>query len=102
MLDMFQTNSFIDPLSLDFHLPRLVNIATRSDAECSLVKCHGSEYSFVDLICLMLNVSVHNFSHVGTGPPLPGYYQYLFFAGGNMSCSRTKQGDPSWGRTPDL
>ena len=30
----------------------------------------------------MLNVPVNNFqffSHVGTEPPLPGYYQYFFF-----------------------
>ena len=30
------------------------------------------------------------FSHVGTEPPLPGYYQY--FWGVNMPCSRTQHG----------
>ena len=33
------------------------------------------------------------FSHVGTKPPLPGYYQY--FWGVNFSCSRKQHGDPS-------
>ena len=50
------------------------------------------------------------FSHVGTEPPLPGYFQYFsfysffFFGGGgvNMSCSRTQHGDRSGARTPDL
>ena len=31
------------------------------------------------------------FSHVGTKPPLPGYYQY--FWGVNFSCSRKQHGD---------
>ena len=43
------------------------------------------------------------FSHIGTEPPLPGYYQYFFLGGGgggggvnvNMSCSRTQHGDRS-------
>ena len=30
------------------------------------------------------------FSHVGTEPPLPGYYQY--FKGVNVPCSRTQHG----------
>ena len=47
----------------------------------------------------MLNVPVNNFfSHAETEPPLPSYYQY--FWGVNMSCSRTKHGDPSGARTP--
>ena len=44
MLDLFQTDSFIDPFSLDFPLSRLVNIATgvevAPDVENSLLKCH--------------------------------------------------------------
>ena len=40
------------------------------------------------------------FSHVGTKPPLPGYYQYFWEV--NVSCSRTQQGDLSEDRTPDL
>ena len=38
------------------------------------------------------------FSHVGTEPPLSGYYHYLGGGGGggvNMSWSRTLHGDPS-------
>ena len=38
------------------------------------------------------------FSHVGTEPPLPGYYQYFWWV--NISCSRTQHGDPSGARTP--
>ena len=43
---------------------------------------------------LILNVPVYNFSvmlffsHVGTEPPLPGYYEY--FWGVNVPCSRTQ------------
>ena len=44
MLDLFQTDSFIDPFSLDCPLSRLVNIATgvevAPDVENSLLKCH--------------------------------------------------------------
>ena len=38
------------------------------------------------------------FSHVGTEPALPGYYQY--FLGVNVSCSGTQHGPPSEDRTP--
>ena len=41
-----------------------------------------------------------NFSHVGTEPWLPGYYQYFF--GEIVSCSRTQHGAPSQDRTPTL
>ena len=40
------------------------------------------------------------FSHVGTEPWLPGYYQYFF--GVNVSCSGTQHGAPSEDRTPTL
>ena len=41
------------------------------------------------------------FSHVGTEPPLPGYYQYfLAFWEVNVSCSRIQHGNPSEDRTP--
>ena len=32
----------------------------------------------------------HFLSHVGTEPPLPGYYEYLW--GVNVPCSRTRHG----------
>ena len=53
MLDLFQTENFRDPFSLDFPLSMLVNIATRvPDVEISLLKCHetGNNLlaSFVD------------------------------------------------------
>ena len=37
------------------------------------------------------------FRHVGTKPPLPGYYHY--FWGVNFSCSRKQHGDPSGDET---
>ena len=44
MLDLFQTESFIDPFSLTFPLSRLVNIATgvevEPEVENSLLGCH--------------------------------------------------------------
>ena len=41
----------------------------------------GFPYSFSERVWLRFNVPVNNFfSHVGTEPPLPGYYQY--FLGG--------------------
>ena len=41
MFDLFQTDSFIDPFSLDFSHSRLVNITTGvPDVESSLLKCH--------------------------------------------------------------
>ena len=47
------------------------------------------------LVLFLLNVPVNNFSfrHVGTEPPLPGYYQY--FREINVSCSRTQHCDLS-------
>ena len=38
------------------------------------------------------------FSHVGTEPPLPGYYQY--FWGVNVTCSRTQHGYTRVGLEP--
>ena len=40
-----------------------------------------------------LHPSQQLFSHVGTKPPLPGYYQYFLEV--NVSCSRIQHGDPS-------
>ena len=40
------------------------------------------------------------FSHVGTEPPLPVYFQYFWEV--NVSCSRIQHGDLSEDRTPDL
>ena len=40
--------------------------------------------------------------HVGTEPPLPGYYMYQYFWEVNVSCSRTQHGDLSEDRIPDL
>ena len=45
-----------------------------------------------------LRPSQQSFSHVGTEPPLPGYYQY--FLGVNVSYSRIQHGDLSEDRTP--
>ena len=60
------------------------------------------------LVCLwvgwlmILNVPVNNFlGHVGTEPPLPGYYQY--FLGSKCALLKdTTRFDPSGARTPDL
>ena len=38
----------------------------------------------------LVDPSKQFFSHVGTEPPLPGYYQY--FWGLNVPCSRTQHG----------
>ena len=46
-------------------------------------------------VSFLLNFQVNNFSfsHVGTEPPLPGYYQYFWEI--KVSCSRTQQCDLS-------
>ena len=41
------------------------------------------------MFCALLGQDIR-FSHVGTEPPLPGYYQYL--SGVNVPCSRTQHG----------
>ena len=41
----------------------------------------------------------HFYGRVGTGPPLPGYYQH--FWGVNLSCSRTQHSEPSEERHPN-
>ena len=57
---------------------------------------------------LMLNVPVNNFfSHVGTEPPLPVYYQYFFFfffffggGGGKYVLLKDTTRRPEWGSNP--
>ena len=53
-------------------------------------------YFFINLFDCFISVlrpGKKFFCHVGTKPPLPGYYQY--FWGENISCSRKQHGDPS-------
>ena len=63
------------------------------------IKYHGVTITndFVCLFCFVwvdaLRPSQHFFSHVGTEPPLPGYYKYFLEV--NVSCSRIQHGDPS-------
>ena len=55
------------------------------------------------LVCLMLNVPVNIFfSHVGTEPPLPGYYQYFFGGrgGGKYVLLKDTTRRPEWGSNP--
>ena len=67
-----------------------VGIITPWDLVYQMVVC--LKFRFVS--CLL------NFSHVGTEPWLPGYYQYFF--GVNVSCSSTQHGTRSEDRTPTL
>ena len=62
---------------------------------CSL---HDIQLFFMLLVDLIFNVPVNNFSHVGTEPPLPGYYQY--FQGLNVPCSKTQHGLTREGLAP--
>ena len=51
-------------------------------------------------VLILFNVPVNLFSHVGTEPPLPGYYQY--FLRGKCILLKGKHGDLSEDRAPDL
>ena len=59
---------------------------------------------------LVLSDGKQFFSHVGTEPSIPGYYQYFFFFGGGggggkyvlLKDTTRRVGDPSGARTADL
>ena len=70
------------------HGPLHVKIKT----SFSLKRCSQSQPNFVLFVCFVwveaLRPSPQFFSHVGTDPPLPGYYQY--FLGGKCIKDTTR------------
>ena len=67
-------------------------------------KCVKPSFT-IHKFCLIVSVealrpSQQFFSHVGTEPSLPGYYQYFLGGKFNVSSSRIQHGDSSEDRNP--